>query len=148
MTIRSDRWHTFPAPRHAVWDAMASVDRFTTWWPWLREFDAVALAVGERWTCTIRAPIRYPVRFTLDLVDIVPAQHVAAVFSGDVEGTAALTLTDPEPGCELHLRCDLHAVRGPAAFVSRWLPGVTRLCHDRVLDVGLRRFRSEVAGRS
>ena len=126
---------------------MTAVDRYRDWWPWLLGFDATTLAEGERWACTLRPPVPYVVRFTVELVEVVPCERVVATLSGDLRGSATLTLAERAGGCELALSSDLEAMRGPVASLSRWLPDVTRWCHDHVLDVGIERFAAQVARR-
>ena len=45
-----------------------------TWWPWLTSFDAAGLVAGARWQCTVRPPLRYSVRFAIDLEEVEPSR--------------------------------------------------------------------------
>ena len=47
----------------AVWEALHRLDAYRRWWPWLEAFDGLALAPGEQWRTTVRAPFGYRVRF-------------------------------------------------------------------------------------
>ena len=46
-----------------VWSLISEVSQYRSWWPWLRAFDAVALAAGEEWRCEVQPPVPYLVRF-------------------------------------------------------------------------------------
>ena len=139
--VRSDRTYAFEQPPGAVWDAIARVESYQCWWPWLRRFDAVALRQGERWTCTIRPPLPYVLRFSVTLDEVRPDHLIAATVSGDLGGEAVVSLAPKEDGCVVRLRSSLRPqgqlLRGVAALAPR----VARFGHDWVLDTGLRQFR-------
>ena len=70
MRIRSDQRHRFDVAPDELWAAMASVDRYREWWPWLRRFDAAGLVAGEVWTATVQPPLPYRVSFDLHLTEV------------------------------------------------------------------------------
>lgn len=142
MTVRSDRTYTFEADRPAVWAALTDVDGYPRWWPWLRQFDGEAFAVGERWRCVVSPPLPYVLRFELVLEEVLDRAVVTARLHGDIAGTARLTLVDAPVGCELRLVSELAARSGMARLVDRVVPGLAVRGHDWVLDDGIRRFRS------
>ena len=72
MHLATDQRLPFDSDVASVWNAMAKVDAYQQWWPWLRTFEADALAVGEIWKCVIVAPLRYTVSFTLKFDVVVP----------------------------------------------------------------------------
>ena len=129
------------APPDAVWAALASVGDYPSWWPWLRSFDARALAAGEAWRCTIRPPLPYAVRCTIALGDVDAGLRVAADVSGDVTGAAAVTLVGaPDRATDVRIASDLTARSLPARAVSRVAPGVARRGHDWVFDTAAAQF--------
>lgn len=141
MDIRSDRTHHIGHPPEAVWAAIARVDAFQDWWPWLRRFEADALAVGDRWECTIRPPVPYALHVAVTLDEVEAPTRIGATLSGDIRGTAAVSLEEVPGGCRVRLVSDL-APHGPALRrVARWAPWVSRFGHDWVLDTGLRQFQ-------
>ena len=71
MEVRSDRRFRFDAAPPAFWAAIGSVDDYPRWWPWLRSFEARALAPGDEWRCTVKPPLPYVVRFTIHLDEVV-----------------------------------------------------------------------------
>jgi uncharacterized protein YndB with AHSA1/START domain len=142
MELHSDRRLHFDAEPAEVWSAMGSVDRYQEWWPWLRSFEATGLVAGDRWRCTVKPPLPYTVRFTVDLQEVVPATRIAAAVSGDIEGRARLDFTAVDDGCTVHLRSDLapaNALLRVLAMVGR---PIARHGHDWVLDVGAGQFAS------
>lgn len=130
----------FPHPRTVVWAAMADVDSYQRWWPWLRAFDARALATGEQWHCTVRPPLPYTVSFTLTFDDVSDEEHALVRVGGDVGGTAHLTLRDTSAGCEVEVRSDLAPQSTFLRFLTSTLPPVARFGHDWILSTGARQF--------
>jgi uncharacterized protein YndB with AHSA1/START domain len=145
MHIASDRSYRFAADPEELWDRIAAVEDFSTWWPWLRRFDGRALAPGDRWRCTVQPPLPYSLSFTIAIREVEPARRVAATISGEVQGTAELTIEPhDEGGCTARLQSRL-------APQSRFLQGialvarpVVSLGHDWVLDTGARQFRQQL----
>lgn len=124
---------------------MAQVHRYREWWPWLRRFDAVALAPGEVWTATVQPPLPYRLTFRLHLLEVDAPRCVEVDVSGDIEGTARLEVVPTASGSDLHFRSDL-GPRSPAlATVARFAEPMVRFGHDWVIDAGLRQFRRRAA---
>lgn len=141
MRIRSDRRHTFSVTPEELWLAMARVDEYRSWWPWLRHFDAGALAPGEVWSAAVQPPLPYRLRFEIHL-EAVDAPHTAsATVTGDIEGTARLAVTRTSTGSELHLRSELAPTNAVLRAVAQVAAPVARFGHEWVLDTGLRQFR-------
>jgi hypothetical protein len=138
-----------------LWQRLQRVDAYTTWWPWLREFDGRSLAAGQVWTCAVQPPLPYAVRFTVAFDDVVDGEHIAATIGGDVGGTATLQLLaggDAVDGAPDHSRLRLTAELAPQkrsmlvlSFAAR--PLVT-FGHHWVLDTGARQFAQGLGGES
>ncbi len=141
MAIHSDRRYVFTAPTGAVWAALTNVDDYLAWWPWLVRFDGNDFRVGARWHCTVRSPLRYGVRFEIELTEVTPPTYAAAEVVGDISGPATLELTDTAGGSELRLRSHLSSNVGLVATVDRLVPRLAELAHHRILDDGFRQFR-------
>ncbi len=94
--------HRYPLPlgRDEVWAQISQVSNYRGWWPWLRAFEASALAEGEEWCCEVQPPVPYPVRFRVTIEHIEAAVLVRARVLGDVVGVALLTLEDADAGGE------------------------------------------------
>src|SRR3546814_954472 len=73
-----------PAP--VVWEAATNIDCYTSWWPWLRGFEATAFATGAVWHAVAKPPLPYRVRLVITLQDVVPCRFVRAAVAGDVRG--------------------------------------------------------------
>jgi hypothetical protein len=141
VDVRSDRRFGFESERASVWAAIARVDRYQEWWPWLHDFDGAALRVGERWRCVIRPPLPYTLRFDVLLVEVVDHQLVRARVEGDITGWARLTAIDRGAGCEVRLMSALSPANRTLRVVARVARPVATFGHDWVLDTGAREFR-------
>ena len=64
--------YELPLPREAVWSLMSQVERYRSWWPWLRQFEGEGLSVGDEWRCMVQPPVPYLVRFRV-VIDHVEA---------------------------------------------------------------------------
>lgn len=106
----------------------------------MRRFDAGALAVGETWRCAVAPPVPYIVRFSLHLTQVTKPRQVAVTVSGDIVGSADLTIAKSGSGCAVRLQSDL----SPANVILRGVMvaarPVAQFGHDWVLDTGARQF--------
>ena len=134
------RRYELPLPRDEVWRLISDVSNYRRWWPWLREFDAGALAPGEEWRCQVQPPVPYPVRFRVEIEDVETAVLVRAKVVGDVVGTATFTLDDAGSGCTATLDSSLAPGNSALRLVSRFAGPLARFAHDWVLDSGVRQF--------
>jgi hypothetical protein len=120
---------------------MTRVDQFPTWWPWLRDFDAIELKPGARWQCRVHPPLPYSLRLVITIEDVVPEASVTATVTGDVEGSATLVLSDMPNGSEARLTSALAPRNRALQIIARTASPVVRFGHDWVLDTGARQFR-------
>lgn len=127
-------------PPDAVWRALEAVDHYQRWWPWLRAFDARGLTAGDRWSARIRVPLPWALRFRLDLRSVAAPDRVEASLSGDIEGTASVTLAGSGAGSTIRLQSALTPRHRLLRAVNQLLPGVSRRVHDRVVDTAFRQF--------
>lgn len=140
MEITSDRSYPLPVDAHALWSTIERTGSYQDWWPWLRAFDAEALRVGDRWRCQIRPPVPYLVRVTVALREVERPYLVSADVSGDIAGTARLTISDHPDGCELRVESSLAPRRPLLRGLAAVSPGVARFGHGWVLDTGARQL--------
>jgi len=136
MEIISDRCYGLPVDAQALWSTIERTGSYQDWWPWLRAFDAEALRVGDRWRCVIRSPLPYLVRVTVALREVDRLHLVSAQVSGDIEGTARLTIRERPDGCELRVESSLAPRRPLLRGLASVAPGVARFGHEWVLDTG------------
>ena len=142
MEVRSERRFEFDAAPPALWAALGSVDDYPRWWPWLRRFDARALAPGEEWRCTVKPPLPYVVRFTIRFDEVEVERRIDATVRGDIEGPAQLLIEPSASGSAVTLTSSLrptNTVLKAAALLGRPL---VRYGHDWVLDIGAGQFAS------
>lgn len=149
MQLRSERRFRFDMTRAELWTAIAAVDQYPRWWPWLRSFEGRGLVAGDVWRATVQPPLPYSLAFTVALREVDEHRRVVADIGGDICGSATLRLDDlPDapspwggpPGCEACLVSALaprHPVLRAAARVAS---PIVRHGHDWVLDTGARQF--------
>ncbi len=138
--------YDLPLGPETVWSLIDGVERYRSWWPWLRRFEAAGLSVGDVWRCTVQPPVPYLVRFRVVIEHVEPPTLVQARVLGDVVGDATLTL---EPvcqngsslaACSAVLRSSLAPGNTALAVVSRFAAPIARFGHDWVLDSAARQF--------
>jgi uncharacterized protein YndB with AHSA1/START domain len=134
--------HTYELPlaRDGVWTLISDVSRYRSWWPWLRVFQAAALAEGEEWRCEAQPPVPYPVRFNVGIERVEAPRLVRASVTGDVAGEAVLSLEEAENGSTATLESSLAPGNTALRLVSRFAAPIARFGHDWVLDSGARQF--------
>jgi uncharacterized protein YndB with AHSA1/START domain len=142
VEVRSERRFDFDAAPPALWAALGSVDDYSRWWPWLRRFEARALAPGEEWRCTVKPPLPYVVRFAIRFDEVEVERRIDATVQGDIEGPAQLLIEPSAGGSAVTLTSSLrptNTVLKVAALLGRPL---VRYGHDWVLDIGAGQFAS------
>ena len=144
--IRSQRTERLAHDVPAVWSALAQPDRYPTWWPWLLELDARALAPGEVWQARIRTPLRYRLRFSIELVEVDRHRSIRADIDGDIVGTATIETATGPAGTELGLLAELRAAAPALRLLRACTPRIARFGHDRVIDRALEQFATRALG--
>jgi len=143
--------YELPLGQETVWSLISGVERYRSWWPWLRQFEGGGLSVGDEWRCAVQPPVPYLVRFRVVIDHVEPPSLVRAQVLGDVVGEATLAL---EPavleaangngvgatGCVALLHSTLAPGNTALAVVSRFAAPVARFGHDWVLDSAARQF--------
>jgi hypothetical protein len=142
MEVRSDRRYGFAVDPATLWAAMTDVSSYRAWWPWLSGFEADAFDQGEQWTCVVRPPLPYSLRFTLRLDVVDPPTCAEATVSGDIVGTARVSVRDDGNGGSVaRLESQLAPANRFLRGVARVARPVVRFGHDWVLDTGAAQFR-------
>jgi hypothetical protein len=127
-------------PPAALWDQISDVTAYQSWWPWLRMFDGRRLAGGDVWRCTVRPPLRYTVRFTVTIDEVVAHRFVSAAIAGDIAGNAELEIVAAADGSEVRLISALRPDKRLLRVITAVARPVARYGHDWVLDCGARQF--------
>ena len=146
VEIRSDQCHQFSVTPAEVWTALARVDAYRSWWPWLRHFEADVLEAGTTWSALVQPPVPYRLRFDLHLLEVEPPYLVTATVTGDLIGSARLEISPTPTGSELRLVSHLAPANSVLRAVARLAPPVAHFGHQWVLDTGLRQFRQGALG--
>lgn len=127
-----------------MWAAITGVDRYRTWWPWLRTFEGSEFEPGARWRCVVSLRLPYRLRIEVRLTEVVPREWARAEITGDLDGWGHLTIHDDDRrdgGCVVRLASDLQPRRTALHLVDRYVPPVSRWGHDHLLTTGARQFR-------
>jgi len=140
VELRSERTYRIDRPPEHVWAAIGRVDAFQDWWPWLRHFDAEGLIVGDRWRCTIRPPLPYVLRLTIQIEEAAAPSRIEATVSGDISGHASVHLEPDGSGSAIRLTSRLAPARQPLRTIAMLTPWLARFGHDWVLDTGFEQF--------
>jgi hypothetical protein len=140
MLLVTDERYEFPFDVESFWSRIERVDDYPRWWPWLRRFDAPALASGARWSCEVHPPLPYRVRFQVHLDEVVHRQHVDATITGDISGTARLTAEPAGRGCVVTLRSSLAPDARSLRLLSLAVRPMVSLGHRWILGAGARQF--------
>jgi carbon monoxide dehydrogenase subunit G len=141
--LRIDRRFRLPADVEQVWDTISDLERFPTWWRWLRDFevDGDGLAAGTQLRAAVVPPVPYRFRVGVTFDEVDAPHHIAASLSGDLLGPADLWLHPHPEGCEAQVRWTV-VMQQPwmrrAAHVAR---PVMVWGHDQVVAVTFPRLR-------
>jgi hypothetical protein len=146
VRLRSDRHYSFDLAPHELWTRMSDVPTYPVWWPWLREFDGTRLAAGEVWNCSVQPPLPYRVRFAVHLDAVREHESVMATVSGEIVGSASLTIAPAAGGSTARLVADLGPDRHALRALSVALRPLVRFGHNWVLDTGAKQFNQRSIG--
>jgi uncharacterized protein YndB with AHSA1/START domain len=143
LRLHTERRYEMAVRPPDFWRAISKVERYRSWWPWLREFDGERLESGATWRCSIRAPLRYRVHFELTLEEVEPHNHVAARISGDVKGTAALRVRPNGQGSHVQVVSTLVPSTVFLRTLATVLWPVARYGHNWILDTGMAQLAAQ-----
>ncbi len=144
MELVSDRRWCFDAAHDEVWAALAATDLYATWWPWLTTFDAAGLVAGARWQCAVRPPLRYTVRFGIEILEVQEPDFVTARVSGDIAGQARIEVAGRGERSEVRLTSALMPTGRTVAWLTAVAGPIARRSHDWILDTGARQFAARL----
>lgn len=142
VPITTERRYQFDVAPEEFWGAISAVDRYQSWWPWLRRFEAERLGSGERWSCEVQPPVPYRVRFDIQFHEVVELERISVIVDGDIVGTASLVVTGAGQCCEVRLRSSLAPANRVLGVVTGVVPRLAQFGHDWVINTGAREFTS------
>lgn len=148
MRLTTDRRYRFPFGPDELWTRISRTDEFQTWWPWLRDFDGRGLSTDDVWSCEVRPPVLYVVRFAVTLHEVVAGRSIAARVSGDIDGSATLHVEADGSGSSAWLVADLAPRKRTLRVMSIVARPLLRFGHNWILDTGVRQFRERSHGSS
>jgi carbon monoxide dehydrogenase subunit G len=144
--IEYDRTFVFPVPVAELWARLVQVDRFSSWWSWLREFsvEGNGLEPGTVLHGIVVPPIPYHMRLDVVLDECVPERRITASVHGDLEGTARLTFDGDDAEARAHATWTIEMMQRPMRVAARFAYPLLRWGHDRVVDATVDGFAREL----
>ena len=141
--------HVFAATPEQLWRELARVDRFESWWPWMRDvrLEGAALEAGSTISFRVVPPVRFTMHVAVDVTDSNEPDWIEGAVSGDLSGTARLDLRPRGVGtvCDVawdveiadpKLRRIIHVARPILLWAQRW-----------AVEIALHGFRSHLSER-
>lgn len=138
---------TLPAPPPDVWAAIGQVDRFETWWTWLRELrvEGVPLTSGCVLHGLVSPPVPYRMHLRVALLRCEPPSLIDAAVSGDLVGPARIRF-DPDPaGTRATVAWTVEMMQRPMRIAARLGSPLLRYGHDRVVEHTVAHFTKLLA---
>jgi hypothetical protein len=141
--IEYDGTFTFPVPVAQLWATMLRVDRFSSWWSWLRDFsvEGEGLEEGAVLHGIVAPPLPYRMKLDVVVEELVPERCVTALVHGDLEGTARLTFEGDESETRAHATWTVEMMQRSMRLAARIAHPLLRWGHDRVVDATVDGFR-------
>jgi hypothetical protein len=146
--IEYDGTFTFPAPVAELWATMVQVDRFSSWWSWLREFSVEGKGL-ERGTVlhgVVAPPLPYRMRLEVVIDECVPERRITALVHGDLEGAARIMFDGDDAETRAHVTWTIEMMQRPMRMAARIAHPLLRWGHDRVVDATVDGFRRHLVG--
>ncbi len=99
----------FSATRREMWDAVASIESFDQWAPWLHnlEVDGPWLEPGTTVAFDVVSPLPFKLHIEVELTAIEELSFIEAVVREDIAGSGALRAFDDGRGTEVELTWDV-----------------------------------------
>jgi len=136
----------FPTPPDDVWSGIEHLERFETWWSWLREFcvEGPGLEAGTVLRGVVIPPLPYRMRIRVALLECVRPRRIEAAVHGDLEGHARLVLEPQGDGTRVDVTWTIEMMQLPMRVAARLAPRLLRWGHDRVVESTVASFRSRL----
>ena len=133
----------FPASPEEVWSAIEHVERFESWWGWLRELrvEGEGLAAGSVLHGVVAPPLPYRMRIRVVMESCAPPSRIDASVHGDLVGHARLVLEPDGEGTRASVVWTIEMMQRPMRMAARVAGPLLRWGHDRVVDATVAGFR-------
>ena len=134
---------SFPASPQQVWSAVEHVERFETWWGWLRDLrvEGPGLTSGSVLHGVVAPPLPYRMRLRVVLLDSVPPHGIEASVHGDLVGHARLVLEPEGDGTRVSVSWTIEMMQRPMRLAARIAAPLLRWGHDQVVAATVAGFR-------
>jgi len=146
--IDYDATFTFPVSVAVLWATMVQVDRFSSWWSWLREFsvEGTGLEHGTVLHGVVAPPLPYRMRLEILIDECVPERRITALVHGDLQGAARLTFDGDDAETRAHAMWTIEMMQRPMRVAASVAYPLLRWGHDRVVDATVEGFRRHLVG--
>lgn len=144
MALR--RSFTFARDPAAVWAALAEVEQFERWWPWLQEFslEGGALTAGAVLHGMVAPPVPYRMRVDVELLACEAPSFIDARVHGDLTGEAQLRLRPEGDGTMVEAAWEVEMMQRAMRLADRFGHPLLQWGHDRVVDITVAGFRKRL----
>jgi carbon monoxide dehydrogenase subunit G len=137
---------SFPVPPQQVWSAIEHLERFETWWGWLRDLrvEGPGLAAGSVLHGVVAPPLPYRMRLRVELLESVPPCRIEAAVQGDLVGHARLVLEPEGEGTRASVTWTIEMMQRPMRVAARIASPLLRWGHDQVVAATVAGFRRQL----
>ena len=139
----------FDATPEELWESLATVPLFETWWPWMRDVavEGDPLTPGSILRFGVVPPVPYRMDIEVEVTEARPARMVAGRVSGDLRGMGRLTIQPAETGSIVVTRWDVEVSNAAIRGVIRIARPLLLWAQQWAVEASLRGFRSYLAER-
>ena len=141
--------HLFEASPDELWTELSRVERFESWWPWMREvhLEGEALALGSVISFKVDPPVPFEMQVLVSVTGAAPGSWIEGDVAGDLIGTARLefepsgddtmaTVSWDVEVANAMFRRAIHVFRPILMWAQRW-----------AVEIALKGFRDHLAAR-
>ncbi|HJR45079.1 MAG TPA: hypothetical protein VJ927_05690 [Actinomycetota bacterium] len=141
--------HLFEASPDELWEELARVERFESWWPWMRDvrLQGEALTPGSVISFRVDPPVPFEMDVRVSVSGASPGAWIEGEVSGDLMGTARLefepsgadavaTVSWDVEVANAMFRRAIHVLRPVLVWAQRW-----------AVEIALKGFRDHLATR-
>ena len=135
--------HTLPLSPERAWELLKRPHLYPKWWPWMRrlEVSGTPLEPGTTFTFYVVAPIPFPLRLEVEIVESNKAEGIEASVAGDLVGRAEMSFAEiSNQVTRATLRWDVDVRKPGVRTAARTLRPILQWGQDWAVDVALRGF--------
>lgn len=135
--------HTLPLSRARAWDLLRQPHLYSKWWPWMRrlEVSGAPLEPGTTFTFYVVAPIPFPLRLVVEIVESKEDERIEASVAGDLVGRAEMSFAEISGDVtQATLRWDVDVRKQGVRTAARTLRSILQWGQTWAVDVALRGF--------